>query len=351
MADYAFYSFMDETLTAYGVELLPVPVRSEVQEEVFGGEEVRVDLLLDELDRFLYIFPELADLYSGTMEALTWMAAMREGGSGNTEAAARYLETGLGAVPGSLLLRSNYAVVLQLQGRSEDALEQYEVLLSDPEGRKDPMVKLLAARLYAEEGKYLEAYRLLDEMAHGLPADDAFWDFLAEMKELAEAEGHEAAGEGSEAGYPAVICPACGHVLERGHRFCRACGKEVAGAVPQGSVCAGCGSPLKEGASFCSQCGRPVAVEAPDRAICDACGSTLLEGASFCRQCGRPVEEARPSPALCDACGSPLREGASFCRQCGKPVGAARTDRAFCPACGNAVEVGLMFCNRCGERL
>jgi len=46
------------------------------------------------------------------------------------------------------------------------------------------MVRLLAARLYAEREEYLKAYELLDGMAKGGPADDddAFWNFVAEMR-------------------------------------------------------------------------------------------------------------------------------------------------------------------------
>lgn len=268
MSDYAFYSFQNEALLDLGADPLPLPVRREMEKEIFGGEEVRVDLIIEELYFFLDEFPDMRDLYAATMEALAWIAGANKGMEGDMEAAARFLLMGLDAAPDSLLLRSNYAMVLQLQGKGEDALEQYEVVLSDPEGKENPMVRLMAARLYAEQGEYLEAYRLLDDMAHDLPTDDAFWNFLAEMKELAGLEGEEEVDEEEEitvaASQASATCPACGTALRPGARFCRQCGTKVeTGAqerheVPKPSFCPGCGMQLREGARFCRQCGKPL---------------------------------------------------------------------------------------------
>ncbi|MBC7246419.1 MAG: zinc ribbon domain-containing protein [Actinobacteria bacterium] len=293
MGEYAFYRFEDQALQAYGAELLPVPVRREVEREVFGGEEVLVDLLLEELLVFLEEYPDFQDLYAGTIETLTWMAGMKAGMEGNMEDSSHYLEIGLGANPDSLPLRSSYALVLQLQGRKEDALEQYEVVLEDPEGTGNPLVCLLAARLYAEQGEYLEAYRLLDAVAASQPADDAFWDFLAEMKELAGIEEEE---------------PEAGKLAE--------------GQAPTARLfCVGCGKELMEGASFCSACGR---------------------------HAGRPA--GRP-PVVCAACGSELEEGVRFCRACGKPVQGEAEPLVFCPGCGNRLGSGERFCRRCGRKI
>jgi len=267
MSEYAFYSFKDEALREWGLEPTPMPVRRELEEAIFGGEKVRVDLLLDELDLFLGEFPDLRDLYAATSEAMTYLAGMNLGMEGDAEAAARYLAKGLEARPESLLLRSNYALALQLQGKGGEALAQYKVVLAHPEGNENPMVRLLAARLFAEQEQYLEAYRLLDEMARGLPTDDAFWDFLSEMKELAGVEGAE--GEATATAKVAepqqAVCTGCGKPLRKGWDFCVSCGKPAGGKMePEGKTvaaqvfCTNCGRPVREGCAFCTVCGKPV---------------------------------------------------------------------------------------------
>jgi|GEM_PF-916619 len=286
MGEYAFYSFNDEALLKLGITLLPIPIRREMEQQVFGEEKVRVDLIIDELYLFLNENPELRDLYDSTMETLTWMAGMNAGMEGDAEASARYLEMGLDTSPDSLLLRSNYALALQLQGQGEDALEQYEVVLADPEGQENPMVRLLAARLYAEQEEYLEAYELLDEMARGVPTSDAFWNFLAEMRKLAGVEEEEAA---AAAGSRKAFCTSCGNELVEGMKFCKGCGKPVAKVQESQISCPDCGETLSPGTRFCRSCGKQMAAEAAGLRACTSCGKELVEGMKFCRGCGKPV--------------------------------------------------------------
>lgn len=255
MAEYAFYSFVPDTGLGVGQQLLPVPVRREMESEVFGGDEVRVDLLYEELAYFISEYPDFKGLYSGTNSALAWLLGISEGMDGNSEAAARHLRAGLESSPDSLLLRSNFALALQMQGKGDDALEQYEIVLAEPQGRANPLVCLLAARLYVEREEYVKAYRLLDELAKGLPAEDEFWDFLAEVRELAGLDG---AGE-----------------IEFEDR-----------PTPELDICPVCSATLRQGASFCSECGAPVAKASPRRAFCRECGSPVSETAAFCRNCG-----------------------------------------------------------------
>ena len=290
MGEYAFYSFNDEALLKLGITLLPIPIRREMEQQVFGEEKVRVGLIIDELYLFLNENPELRDLYDSTMETLTWMAGMNAGMEGDAEASARYLEMGLDTSPDSLLLRSNYALALQLQGQGEDALEQYEVVLADPEGQENPMVRLLAARLYAEQEEYLEAYKLLDEMARGVPTSDAFWNFLAEMRKLAGVEEEVGTKAAEVVARPRkAFCTSCGRELVEGMKFCKGCGKPVAEMRESQLSCPDCGRPLPPGTKFCRSCGKQMAAGASGSHACTSCGKELLDGMKFCRGCGKPV--------------------------------------------------------------
>lgn len=290
MSDYNFYNFTGGDVSPGEGSLLPMPVRQEMERAVFGGDEVRLDLLVDELYQFLKEYPDLWGLYARTLQILAYLAGMDAGKAGDTESAARLLEIGLEADPASLLLRSNYAVTLQLLGKGEEAIEQYEVVLADPEGGKNSMVRLLTAGLYAELGEYLKAYRLLEDMATDLPEDDVFWDFLSEMRELAGVEeeepGVEAVGEDLTA-TARIFCTGCGMELEEDLKFCNACGKP---AGRSRVTCAACGTELEEGLKFCKACGKPIQGKVEQLAYCPGCGNRLKAGARFCRECGREIK-------------------------------------------------------------
>ena len=69
MHRYIFFSYPDEIMRPLGIDPVPVPVRPDRKEEIFGGEKVRMDLLVQELELFLADHPDLNDLYAGTMMA------------------------------------------------------------------------------------------------------------------------------------------------------------------------------------------------------------------------------------------------------------------------------------------
>ncbi len=289
MHKYTFYSCPEDTMRPLGIDPIPVPVRSDKREEIFGGEKARLDLIVQELGLFLSEYPDLNDLYAGTMAALALLAGVEAGSEGDAETAIRLMEKGLEANPASLLLRSNYAIILHLLDRGEDALEQYEVVLADPEGRQNPMVRLLAARLYAEQEEYLKAYELLDGMAKGGPADDddAFWNFVAEMRVQA---GVEEEGPGETSDEPRrAFCTSCGNELVEGMKFCKGCGKPVAEVWESQLSCPDCGETLPPGTRFCRSCGKQMAAGASGSRACTSCGKELVEGMKFCRGCGKPV--------------------------------------------------------------
>ena len=289
--EYAFFSLEDEELASLGIDPLPVPVRRGREAEAFASGPVRMDILLVELCLFLEEFPGLTVLYAYTVETMSMLAGMNFAREGDEEAAARCLEWGLEYNPVSLTLRSNYAASLQLLGKEEEAAEQFRITLSDPRGRDDPVVCIMAARFHAGRGNYLEACHLLEGIAASIPPDDAFHDFLAEIRELAGVEGEAAAkaSVGEETfGAAAPACPACGQALKPGARFCHACGAEIAVLKPGKTICPSCGKELEESLKFCNACGKPLQGE-KQLPFCPGCGNRLRAGARFCRECGRKI--------------------------------------------------------------
>ncbi|MCL5735329.1 MAG: zinc ribbon domain-containing protein [Actinobacteria bacterium] len=278
MSDYAFYSLSEAGLPR-GIELLPLPVRRQSEAAIFGGDEVRVDLLPEELIFFMAEYPNLQETYGATLSSLTWLVGVKEGLTGNTEAAARHLEAGLRADPSNLLLRSNYALMLQLLDRKDEAAKEYQTVFADPEGLKNPMVRLLAARLYGEMERYQEAYELLEPMAGERLGDNSYWDLLAAMKERAGiiGEGERVAATaqrptqlptrptrppgslgapGPTPGGKGLTCPQCGTPLQPHWKFCMGCGGSAEMPQPQKAFCIFCGAQIERGQPFCDSCGR-----------------------------------------------------------------------------------------------
>ncbi len=102
-----------------------------------------------------------------------------------------------------------------------------------------------------------------------------------------------------------VACPACGHPITLGSKFCPSCGAAApapapapAAAAPLQAACPFCGQPVAPDAMFCAACGNkipaqslqsdtPAAPEAPAAPnVCPNCGETLAPDALFCAVCG-----------------------------------------------------------------
>jgi hypothetical protein len=262
MSEYAFYEFQGEVPLPQGAELLPAPVRREMEQRVFGGAAVRIGLLPEELTAFLSEYPDLRARYRRTATTLAWLAALDEGMSGDTTSAERHLGLGLKVAPGDVLLRSNYALVLQLQERNEEALEQYETVLADPEGAKNPVVSLLAARIYAQQKRFREAYGLLKPLEGVYFNDDSYRSMLGQMKELVGASDHgatTAAAPPAAATRPAPdACASCGAPVGPDQKFCYKCGKVVQARPAPRPFCGFCGAPVEKSQSFCYKCGKKV---------------------------------------------------------------------------------------------
>ena len=184
MADeYVFYSLDPEVLDQLSLPPVPFPVRQELVGEVFGDERVAVDRVLDELNLYLAQHPEQEDIYREAIGVLAYVVGVTLATEGKEDAAAHCFALGLAHNPDNLSLRTNYALALHNTGREEEALQQYQRIMDDPEVDVSPLVWILAARLHAAGGDDREAYRRLRECAPQVPEGDEFWTFYAEVAE------------------------------------------------------------------------------------------------------------------------------------------------------------------------
>lgn len=243
MADYGYYMLDEQILGDLGLPRLPFPVRADRAAAVFGGGGVRYEDLLDELEAFTGEHPEARGHYATTIGLLAYVVGVDMGSDGCHEGAARYLALGLAAQPQNLSLRLNYGLALQNLGLEDEALAHYEAALADPDLPTTPLLWILAARIHASRGNSARALELLEQCARFNPDDEAFWDFLGEMKQKA----------GSS---PAAACPSCRAPMAPGLRFCTSCG--ASSAAPQ-AFCTQCGAAASPGVRFCNACGTRIA--------------------------------------------------------------------------------------------
>lgn len=227
-----FYQLEKDKVELMKLPVTVFPVRRKMEMEVFGGEQVAFDLLLDELDVFLAEYPEHVRRYRDIIGLLAYIVGIELGAEGYHDAAAHYFEVGLAYNHDNISLRANYAVALQSLGRRDDALAQYEYIINDPEVDVSPVVWILAARLYSEKGDYVRGYQLLRECAMLLPEENTFWDFLAELREKAgvgETEYSVSDARPEPVTKTIAYCSRCGAEIRVGVRFCSKCGAPMKG--------------------------------------------------------------------------------------------------------------------------
>lgn len=108
-------------------------------------------------------------------------------------------------------------------------------------------------------------------------------------------------------------CPRCGATNRDGVRFCRSCGKPIAGpssnpAAPAGAAAVPYALPNTPTAGT----GQPQA----SGLICPDCQQSNRLGAKHCRSCGMALDSTR----VCPHCRSRNRIYARRCQQCGQPL-------------------------------
>jgi tetratricopeptide (TPR) repeat protein len=286
MSDFTFYQLHKSVLTKYDLLPYPFPARKQREKEIFkSGKEVDIGDLFEELDVLVTEKPEFLPYYSDTISRLSYFLGLKAGQEGNSAAAAHYLQIGVWVNPKNLTLRTNYALALQNIRLFDEALKQYEIVMHDPDFPANPLVWIMAARLYAEKKDYKRAHQLLKACSLFAPDVPEFWEFYLDMEEKVGIKRQEKPLEGSEKlgalakamdkNEPYPFCFACNKEANPGVKFCIHCGKSLvptendisrllsdivpaAAAETQAKFCTSCGAKLSVAGKFCIGCGKPV---------------------------------------------------------------------------------------------
>lgn len=184
---YTFYRVQPGTLPAeFGLDGVSVPVRAEKEREVFPRPDwVDPDLLVEELALFIRDQPEFAANYREILARLAYLTGIYWGREGHPDRAAYLLELGLAANPENLSLRINYGVALLLDGQREEALRQLQIVLVDPDVEHAAALRMLVARIHAENGQPEKGVEALCQENLAWPFDDSYLHYLGEMERRA----------------------------------------------------------------------------------------------------------------------------------------------------------------------
>jgi tetratricopeptide (TPR) repeat protein len=241
MPDIQFFSLAKNVCQKLNLPAMPFPVRDGREKAIFNPDGVALDLLLDELEHYLIEHPEERMFYKDAGARLAAMEGIRLGEAGFHDLAAHYFELGLALNPEDIALRADYALALQSAGRSEEAMRQYRFLLQQPPIAIQPLIWILAARLFLDAGDPVTAYQILKHCGSFMPVDNEFWELFAEAGERCGIKPWTAPGQKrpvheatptatpkpKEKGQTASkknFCPACGKPVKPTARFCGSCG-------------------------------------------------------------------------------------------------------------------------------
>jgi tetratricopeptide (TPR) repeat protein len=241
MPNIQFYALAKSVCDKFNLPPIPFPVRLGRENAIFNPQGVALDLLLDELENYLIEHSEERVFFKEAGSRLASLEGIRLGEEGFPDLAAHYFELGLALAPENLALRSNYALALQSAGRKEEAMRQYRFLLQQPAISIQPLIWILAARLFLDSGDPVTAYQILKHCASFMPVDNEFWELFAEARERCGIKPWIAPGQkkvvakAMPAPHPAPegkekvsakknFCPACGTPVQPAAKFCGSCG-------------------------------------------------------------------------------------------------------------------------------
>ena len=164
-----------------GLPPLPLPVRQVRHDAVFPPHgPVDLAALLAEIEAFITSHPGAARSYVPVQAALGLTAGLAAAEHGDHAQALACYESALRLVPESVSLRSHRALSLHALGRLGESREALEgVVGSLPRGQVMPLVWMLLARRYVEDGDGDKARPLLDELARTGSGDPAIARFCA----------------------------------------------------------------------------------------------------------------------------------------------------------------------------
>lgn len=244
MPNIQFFSLKESVCKKFNLPPIPFPVRSGREKKIFNPRGVALDLLLDELEKYLIEHPEEKIYFKEAGSRLAAVEGIKLGEEGFPDLAAHYFELGLALDPDNLALRSNYAIALQSAGRKEEAMRQYRYLLQQPAISVQPLILILAARLFLDSGDPVTAHQILKHCASFMPVDDEFWELYAEARERCGIKPWFAPGQKKSvaAAKPATFpAPKEKEKISAKKNFCSACGKPV---KPAAKFCGSCGHEL-----------------------------------------------------------------------------------------------------------
>ena len=284
MKNYTFYKADKKICEDMGIPETPFPVRNEMKDQVFQNKKLDLNLLYDELQLFLSQNEDFNEHYAWTVVQLSYYLGMRAARDGTHDIALNYFVAGLNAQPDNISLRVNYAASLQSLGQTDQALEQFEFIINDPDISVTPLVWIVVARIYADKDDYTRSFQLLEQCRPMVADDDGLWNFYCYIREKAGVETKLDRKEEkvlSELRRKELLLA---QILEKEKAM-------QADKVVDGQKCSQCKTDIPAGAQFCNNCGKKIesvaAVQAEAQVkFCPGCGQKLPMEAEFCSNCG-----------------------------------------------------------------